>query len=196
MKYIKEFELNFDTNNKKTMILKEEYYVNQNFTGDSPNYVMSNRMLYQKFQAYLCQERGSETEDLALTCEPDIQRIDHESIDERYPLKSKSWLLFYAATEYNEKDRKQYEILLLPEYNQPKVVHLNTNDVGYYKCEYFFYHDQNYLVYHKQTYGLDHILIEIYKRNGKPYDHIKLKLEGCYDHSYARISLSPSGRYM
>ena len=67
---------------------------------------------------------------------------------------------------------------------------------SYYKAEYFFYHNNNYLVYHKQSYGMDHVAIEIYRRNGAIQQTLKLKIRGCYDHSYAKITLSPSGRYI
>ena len=105
--------------------------------------------------------------------------------------------MYFGPTEEEEENSKrEYEVLLLPQYNQPKVVHLNPNDVSYYKAEYFFYHNNNFLVYHKQSYGMDHVGIEIYRRNGAIHQILKLKLKGCYDHSYAKITLSPSGRYI
>lgn len=55
-----------DNNGKKLLTLKNDFYVNSEFTGENSNYCLANNMLYQKFQAYLCQERGEETEDLAL----------------------------------------------------------------------------------------------------------------------------------
>lgn len=45
----------FQTNSssKYEIKIENEYYVNQNYLGDNPNFVLSNRMLYQKFKAYL-----------------------------------------------------------------------------------------------------------------------------------------------
>jgi hypothetical protein len=130
---VKKFLATVDKNNKKIFTFKNDFYVNREFSGDNTHYVITNKMLYQKFQAYLCQEKGEETEDLALLCEPIDLGIDAELMSNEYPLKSKSWLLFYGITENDDSSKKEYQALLLPEYNQPKVIGLNPNDVGYYK---------------------------------------------------------------
>jgi hypothetical protein len=141
MKYIKKAKFVPNNNGKYEVTITNDYYVNQEFTGESANFAFSNRMLYYKFQAFLCQERGNETEDLALICEPESLGIENETMSDVYPLKSKSWLLFYGVKETDNNLTKEYEALLVPEYNQPKVTHLNPNDVGYYKAEYFYYHN-------------------------------------------------------
>lgn len=196
LKFVKKFLATVDSNNKKILTFKNDFYVNPSFTEDKSNYCLTNKMLYQGFQSYLCQEKGEETEDLALVCQPEGLGIDEELMADIYPLKSRNWLMYYGVKEADDPNKREYEALLIPEYNQPKVIHLNPNDVSYYKMEYFFYHDNDYLVYHKQTYGLDHVAIEIYKRNGLPHQRVKLTLEGCNDHSYAKVLVSPSGRYM
>lgn len=113
-----------------------------------------------------------------------------------YPLCSRSWLLYYGRRYDTNTYKYKNEMLLLPQYNQPKTVHLNPNDTGYYKAEYFYYHNNNFIIYHRQAYGQDHVGIEIYLRNGDYHQTIKLKIEGCYDHSYARLYLSSNGRYI
>ena len=97
----------------------------------------------------------------------------------------------------NESKPRGYVAMLIPEYNQPKVHILSPSDVSYYKAEYFFYHNNNFLVYHRQSYThSDHVKIEIYKRNGDLYQSMRLTLKGVMDHSYAKLIISPSGRYM
>jgi len=115
---------------------------------------------------------------LALSCEPYDLGIDPELMSDLYPLKSQSWLLFYGITESDDSDKIEYQALLLPEYNQPKVTGLSPSDVGNYKAEFFFYHDNDYIMYLKQCYGIDHIAIEVYRRNMQPHQTIKLYVEG------------------
>jgi len=196
LRYIKKFNATVDNSNKKILTLLNDFYVNKDFSGENPNYCLTNRMLYDKFQAFLWQERGEETEDLALSCEPYDLGIDPELMSDLYPLKSQSWLLFYGITESDDSDKIEYQALLLPEYNQPKVTGLSPSDVGNYKAEFFFYHDNDYIMYLKQCYGIDHIAIEVYRRNMQPHQTIKLYVEGWSDHSYARVVLSPNGRYL
>jgi hypothetical protein len=63
-----------------------------------------------------------------------IQGIDSESMSDEYPIRSKSWLLFYGPTDSEEESNKrEYQALLLPEYNKPKIVGMNSNDTGSYK---------------------------------------------------------------
>ena len=144
-------------------------------------------MLYWKFQAFLLQARGGETEDLALICEPEKLGIDRLYLENTYPIMSKNWLLYYGAKEKaSYYDKTEYEALLLPLFNNPKIIHLNPSDSYTYKSEYFYYHDPNYLVYRRQPYG-DAIIFEIYKKNGTPVQQVQLKLTGAYDLSYARI---------
>lgn len=91
-------------------------------------------MLYLRFQAYLLQSRGGETEDLALICEPEKLGLDRNLIEDTYPILSKNWLLYYGAKEKIDYYAKtEYEALLLPLFNNPKLIHLNPNDKYYYK---------------------------------------------------------------
>ena len=196
MKYIKQGSFKTDNNGKYQINIEKEYYVNNEFTGDSSNFVVSNQMLYEGFKAYLMQNRGKETMDLALTCEPDDVGIDRSFLAANYPIASKSWMMFFGKYYNDEKQKYMNRVLLLPEYNQPKIVHLNPNDVGYYKAEFFYYHNNDYLVYIKQTYGINHVPVEIFRRNGDFHQTIKLSIKGCMDYSYAKVILSPSGRYL
>ena len=70
LKVIKQFQIGMDSNNHKTATPKNEYYAIQDFIRENANYKISNMMLYWKFQAFLLQTRGGETEDLALVWEP------------------------------------------------------------------------------------------------------------------------------
>lgn len=150
-------------------------------------------MLYQKFQAFLLQERESASEEYAFVWEPDDLGIDPSKIDDIYPIESKTWLLYYGVREGQMKNEQ--EAFLLPQFNDPKILILNPNEVSNYKSEFFFYHDQRYIIYMKSVEGLDHIIFEIYHLNGSLEQIIKLKIKGLYNHSEANIITSPSGRY-
>lgn len=187
LKFVKQFQLTTDNSNKRIATLKQDYYVNQDFTGENTNFTISNKMLYLKFQAYLLQPRGGETEDLALIWEPEKLGLDRGLLEFTYPILSKNWLLYYGAKEKIDYYAKtEYEALLLPLFNNPKIINLSPNDKYYYKAEFFFYHDLNYLVYRRQAYG-DSIIFEIYQKNGTPVQQIPLKIQGMYDASYARF---------
>jgi hypothetical protein len=56
-----------DSGGKKILSLNKDYYVNKDFTGENTNYCLVNNMVYQKFQAFLCQDKGDEKDDLALS---------------------------------------------------------------------------------------------------------------------------------
>ena len=85
--------------------------------------------------------------------------------------------MFYGK-RYCEDTGKKNVVLLLPEYNQPSIMHFDSDEVGYYKAEYFCYHDMDKIVYHKQKYGMDYVSVEIYKRNGNFYQQLKIQIEG------------------
>ena len=150
-------------------------------------------MLYQKFHAFLLQERESASEEYAFVWEPDDLGIDPSKIDDIYPIESKTWLLYYGVREGQMKNEQ--EAFLLPQFNDPKILILNPNEVSNYKSEFFFYHDQRYIIYMKSVEGLDHIIYEIYHLNGSLEQIIKLKIKGLHNHSEANIITSPSGRY-
>jgi hypothetical protein len=44
----------------------------------------------------------------------------------KYPLFSSSWLFFYGSTE---AENREYVALLLPEYNNPKITGIDTNEI-------------------------------------------------------------------
>jgi hypothetical protein len=111
----------------------------------------------------------------------------------KYPLFSSSWLFFYGSTE---AESREYVALLLPEYNNPKITGIDTNEIGNIKSEYFFYHDNNFIIYERRAYGVDHIQLRIYKQNMNLHQVIRLKLEEFYDYNYVQFKLSPSGRYI
>jgi len=214
VKYLKRYK--FDTSkDKRKLTIADEFFVHSSFDG-SKNFRFTNKMVYENgTEAYLCQKRGDELEGSGATISPLIEAIDTYEVTDEYPLQSQRWLLIYgplaqddnedddgAGSYYTEEDddtvgKNGYGAILLPEYNQPKVQILPPNDVSYYKAEYFFYQNNNYMVYHKQSYNHnDHVKIDIFWRNGDVYQNLKLKLHNCYDHSYAKIILSPSGRYI
>jgi len=53
LRYIKKFNATVDNSNKKILTLLNDFYVNKDFSGENPNYCLTNRMLYDKFQAFL-----------------------------------------------------------------------------------------------------------------------------------------------
>ena len=195
-KNLKKLKISSANDKKKLLELENDYYVSKYFSGDTDNYTFSNGVVYEKFWGHICQIIGQESEEMSLYCEAEGHGLDEELLADIYPIISKNWLMYYGVKESEDPNVKEYEAILLPEYNQPKVVYLSASEVSYYKAEYFFYHNNNYLVYHKQSYGIQYVAIEIYKRNGLPQQTIQLKIEGWHDHSYAKILLSPSGRYL
>lgn len=62
-KFVKIFVFRLDKNSKRIMELQNDYYVNSKFDGNFKNFKISNKMLYQKSQAFLCQPIGSESEE-------------------------------------------------------------------------------------------------------------------------------------
>lgn len=153
-----------DTKSNKILTLKKDFYVSPQFAGDSSSYKYTNNMVYQKFQAYLCQLKGGENEDQATSTEPDEHGLDRELLSSIYPLCSKGWLMFYGIKDnYNDRSIISYEVVLLPEYNSPQIIHLDPNDYSSCKMEYFFYHDNNYIIYHMQGYGSKAVTLMVYK---------------------------------
>ena len=125
LKFIKQLQIGVDSNNHKTATPKNEYYVNQDFIGENTNYVISNKTLYWKFQAFLLQTRGGVTQNLALIWEPEKLSLDRCLFENIYPIHSKNWLLYYGAKEkINYYNKTEYETLI-PLFNNPKVTHLS-----------------------------------------------------------------------
>ncbi|CAI2365026.1 unnamed protein product [Moneuplotes crassus] len=216
---------NLKVEEKKTeLVLQNEYFVSKNFSGTN-NFLLTDGMVYESdANAYLCVEKGEHTQS-HFKITPDIKGIDKYEISEEYPLEHQNWLLFYGPLEEeffenktqsrqdepkpgessleeseiydDELESRVYGALLIPKYNIPSVPICNVGNNDTYKCEYFFYHNNNFVVYHKYSYNFSgHIAICIVKRNGELYQQLKLKIEGCQDHSYAQLYVSPSGRYI
>jgi hypothetical protein len=123
---------------------------------------------------------------------------EDDYLSKKYPLKSKKWLLYFGkpcGTEEND-DEGNNTVILLPEYNEPKVTNLSSNDIGNYKKEFFFYHDENFIIYQKQPYGIDHVAFDIFNKNLELKQTVKLKIHNCAEYSYAKTVLSPNGRYL
>ena len=90
-------------------------------------------MLYRKFQPFLLQTRGGETEDLLLILEPEKLGLDRYLLEDVYLIHFKNWLLCYGAKEkIKYYDKTEYETLL-PLFNNLKVAHLSGNDLYIYK---------------------------------------------------------------
>ena len=49
----------------RQLVLKNDFYVKQNFIGNSPNFIITNGMLYQKFQGYILQQKENSSEESA-----------------------------------------------------------------------------------------------------------------------------------
>jgi hypothetical protein len=65
LRHVKKLLPNTNKNNKKVLILQNDYYVNKDFIEENPSYRVINGMLYHRFQAFLCQEKEEAKEDLA-----------------------------------------------------------------------------------------------------------------------------------
>ena len=142
-------------------------------------------MLYWKHYSYLLQNRGGETEDLALTCSPEKLGIDIYSIYDNYPMLSNNWLLYKGEKErVNYSDKIENEAVLLPLFNNPQIV--NLKEIYNYKWEYFFYHDPKFIIYRKASYE-NYITFEIYKINGSLFQKLKLIIQGWYSSTYTKI---------
>ena len=80
----------------------------------------------RSFKVPCYKNRGEEKEDVVLTWEPEIEGFDHNRIKDDFPLMSKSWILFYWGKDPYSNSFPQ--ILLLPSFNQPKIMILDSNE--------------------------------------------------------------------
>ena len=195
-KYIKVFSIQEENNGNKQLVLENDYYVKHNFKGENTNYIITNKILYCKFQAFLLQERECASEDYGLFFEPEDLGIDPSKIDDVYPIESKTWLLYFGIRENATLNRSEQEAFLLPQFNHPKILILDPNEMNSYRSEFFFYHNQNYLVYMKWVEGLDHLIYEIYNLNGSLVQTLELRIKGMKDCRDVNIIMSPSGQYI
>ena len=122
----------------RQLVLKNDFYVKQNFIGNSPNFIITNGMLYQKFQGYILQQKENSSEESAFFWEPEDLGIDIEKIDDKYPIESKSWLMYFGIRENHQTNKFIQEAFILPQFNQPKILILNPNEIWDYRNEYFF----------------------------------------------------------
>ena len=120
-KYIKVFSIQEENNGNKQLALENDYYVKHNFKGENTNYIITNKILYCKFQAFLLQERECASEDYGLFFEPEDLGIDPSKIDDVYPIESKTWLLYFGIRDNATLNRSEQEAFLLPQFNHPKI---------------------------------------------------------------------------
>ena len=180
----------------RQLVLKNDFYVKQSFIGNSPNFIITNGMLYQKFQGYILQQKENASEESAFFWEPEDLGIDIEKIDDKYPIESKSWLMYFGIRENPQTNKFIQEAFILPQFNQPKILILNPDEIWDYRNEYFFYHDQKYLVYMKLVSGVNYVIYEIYSLNGLLVQTLSLNINGLRDHTSSKIIMSPSGQYI
>jgi len=124
--------------------LINDYYVNNDFIGNDANYSVSWNMIYSGAQAFLLQDKENATSEKAIKCEPNNIGINLYNLDPKFPMVSKSWVMFYGE----DTNTLTNKLLLIPEYNEPSSEYFNPSDRNSFKFEHLFYHDNNYIVYY------------------------------------------------
>lgn len=116
-----------------------EYYG----TGASiKHFVMGDGILYEGFDGHLLQTRGEQRPQTNHTVEPDETGIDPYNLDEEYPLYSKGYLLFLGYEDDDDYQTKKINCFAMPEYNQPEMQFVDTQDL-----KYEFFYENNYIVF-------------------------------------------------
>ena len=77
-------------------------------------------MLYQKFQGYILQQKENASEESAFFWEPEDLGIDIEKIDDKYPIESKSWLMYFGIRENPQTNKFIQEAFILPQFTNQK----------------------------------------------------------------------------
>jgi len=101
--------------------IQGEYYVGSGFRAKKKQYILSNRMLIDKFTGYWLQFKLQSSEAMSISWKNNSLGIKEDSVKPGFFKSNKNWMLYFGEKSRNNFYEGKYEGVIMPPFNQSKI---------------------------------------------------------------------------